>query len=50
VLGSDTWINERWATYGDITAGYRAWLSQLPPKVAAQIADGNAKALFGAER
>jgi hypothetical protein len=31
-------------------AGYRAWLAQLPPKIAAQIANGNAKALFPASR
>ena len=30
--------------------GYRAWLAQLPPKTAAQIANGNARALFGGER
>jgi hypothetical protein len=47
LLGSDTWINERWATYGDIMAGYRAWLVQLPPEVAAKIAHGNAKRVFG---
>jgi hypothetical protein len=47
MLGSDTWINERWATYGDIMAGYRAWLAQLPPDVATRIANGNAKRLFG---
>ena len=47
LLGSDTWINERWAAYGDIMAGYRAWLAQLPPDVAARIAHGNAKRLFG---
>ena len=41
---------ERWASYGDIMAGYRAWLEQLPPKVAAQIANGNAKALFADKR
>jgi len=46
LIGSDTWISERWASYGDIIAGYRAWLDQLPPKIAAQIANGNAKALF----
>jgi hypothetical protein len=50
VLGSDTWISERWASYGDIMAGYRAWLDQLPPKIAAQIAHGNAKALFADKR
>jgi hypothetical protein len=49
LLGSDTWISERWASYGDIVAGYRAWLDQLPPKIATQIANGNAKALFAAK-
>jgi hypothetical protein len=47
LLGSDTWINERWAAYGDIIAGYRAWLAQLPPEVANKIAHGNARKLFG---
>jgi hypothetical protein len=46
LVGSDTWISERWASYGDIIAGYRGWLDQLPPRIAAQIANGNAKALF----
>lgn len=46
VLGSDTWINERWASYGDIMAQYRGWLSQLPPDVARQIAHGNGKRIF----
>jgi len=50
LLGSDTWVPERWASYGEIMAGYRAWLAQLPPKVAAQIANGNAKALFADRR
>jgi Amidohydrolase len=47
LLGSDTWISERWATYGDIMAGYRAWLAQLPPEVANKIAHGNARRMFG---
>jgi len=50
LLGSDTWVNQRWESYGEIMAGYRAWLAQLPPKTAAQIAHGNARALFGVER
>ncbi len=50
LLGSDTWIAERWASYGDIMASYRAWLEQLPPKVAQQIAHGNARALFADRR
>jgi hypothetical protein len=50
MLGSDTWVPERWASYGEIMAGYRAWLAQLPPKAAAQIAHGNARALFADKR
>ena len=50
LLGSDTWIAERWASYGEIMAGYRAWLEQLPPQVARQIAHGNARALFADSR
>ncbi|MGY3615420.1 amidohydrolase family protein [Bradyrhizobium sp. USDA 10063] len=46
LLGSDTWVPERWASYGDIMAGYRAWLDQLPSDVAAKIAHRNARALF----
>lgn len=46
LLGSDTWVPERWAAYGEIMAGYRGWLAQLPQPVAKQIAHGNARALF----
>lgn len=46
LLGSDTWISERWASYGEIMAGYRGWLKQLPRDVAAKIAHGNAQRLF----
>ncbi len=48
VVGSDTWINERWAQYGEIMAQYRGWLTQLPPAVARRIAYGNGARLFGA--
>ncbi len=47
LIGSDTWINERWASYPAIMAGYRAWLAQLPRDVAEQIAFRNAERLFG---
>jgi hypothetical protein len=50
LLGSDTWVNERWASYGEIMAGYRAWLAQLPPATAAKIAHGNARELFADAR
>jgi hypothetical protein len=47
LIGSDTWINERWASYGEIIDGYRRWLGHLPQPVAARIAHGNARTLFG---
>lgn len=47
LLGSDTWINERWASYDDIMSEYRGWLKQLPPAQAQRIASGNAERLFG---
>jgi hypothetical protein len=50
LLGSDTWVSERWAAYGEIMAGYRGWLAQLPPPVAKQIAHGNARSLFAESR
>jgi hypothetical protein len=46
LLGSDTWISERWASYGETMSEYRAWLAQLPPDIAAKIANGNARRLF----
>lgn len=46
LLGSDTWVPDRWASYGDIMEGYRAWLAQLSPEIAKQIAHRNARALF----
>lgn len=48
LLGSDTWVSERWSSYGAIMAEYRGWLKQLPPAVAKQIAHGNARRLFAA--
>jgi predicted TIM-barrel fold metal-dependent hydrolase len=46
MLGSDTWINERWFAYDGIMKEYRGWLAQLPADQAARIANGNAKRLF----
>ena len=46
LLGSDTWINERWDSYGSIMADYRTWLAQLPQGVAEKIAFRNAEQLF----
>ncbi len=47
LIGSDTWINERWFGYDTIFKDYRAWLAQLPEDQAKRIASGNAERLFG---
>jgi hypothetical protein len=47
LIGSDTWINERWFGYDTIMKDYRAWLAQLPADQAQKIANGNAAKLFG---
>jgi hypothetical protein len=47
LLGSDTWINQRWLYYDALMQGYRSWLGDLPADVARRIAWGNAAALFG---
>jgi hypothetical protein len=49
LLGSDTWINERWFAYDTIITGYRDWLAQLPEDQARRLAHGNAERLFGAK-
>jgi len=47
LLGSDTWVNQRWSSYGSIMAGYRDWLAQLPAEQATRIAHGNAERIYG---
>lgn len=49
LLGSDTWINERWFGYDTIFKEYRGWLAQLPATQARRIASENALRLFGAQ-
>ena len=46
LLGSDTWVNQRWQSYDDIMQTYRAWLGDLPPEVARSIAWSNGARLF----
>ena len=46
LLGSDTWVNQRWEGYPQIMAGYRQWLGELPREVAERIAWKNGKELF----
>ena len=47
LLGSDTWINERWSSYDATFKAYRGWLAQLPADQAKRIAHGNAEQMFG---
>jgi hypothetical protein len=47
LLGSDTWINERWFGYDTTMKEYRGWLAQLPEDQAKRIAHANAEKLFG---
>lgn len=49
VVGSDTWINGRWADYESLMQQAREWLGDLPPEVARRIAWDNGAALFGLE-
>jgi Amidohydrolase len=47
LIGSDTWINQRWQHYEALMDDYRAWLGELPPDVARRVGWGNGAALFG---
>ena len=47
MVGSDTWINQRWSSYDETMRAYRVWLGDLPEDVAQRIAWGNAAGLFG---
>ena len=47
LLGSDTWVNERWASYPQTMGNYRRLLGELPREVAERVAWRNAAELFG---
>ena len=47
LVGSDTWINQRWQQYEALMGEARAWLAELPLPVAQRIGWGNGAALFG---
>ena len=49
MIGSDTYVNERWETYGGLIDEHRAWLALLPRAMAEAIAYGNATRAFGGE-
>ena len=43
MVGTDTWVSSRWASYVDVQNDTRAWLRQLPPDVARRLATENAE-------
>jgi hypothetical protein len=47
LIGSDTWVNQRWLYYDELMQSYRHWLGGLPVSVARRIAWDNAATLFG---
>jgi predicted TIM-barrel fold metal-dependent hydrolase len=49
LIGSDTYINDRWESYGSLIDAHRTWLGQLPRDTAEAIAFGNAARLFAIE-
>jgi len=47
LIGSDTWVNQRWQYYEELMKGYRTWLGDLPPDAARRIAWDNGASVFG---
>jgi len=47
MIGSDTWVNQRWQYYDELMKGYRTWLGDLPADAARRIAWENGAGLFG---
>jgi len=47
LVGSDTWINQRWQHYEALMLEARGWLGELPEPVARSIAWDNGARLFG---
>jgi hypothetical protein len=47
LIGSDTWINQRWQYYEELMSAYRLWLGELPPALARKIAWENGAKAFG---
>ena len=46
LIGSDTWINQRWQYYEETMNNYRVWLGDLPATVAKKVAMDNGMELF----
>jgi hypothetical protein len=50
LVGSDTWVNQRWQYYEGLMGEARAWLGELPPAAARRIAWDNGAQLFGLDQ
>jgi hypothetical protein len=48
MVGTDTYVPERWHYVPEHAAWSRAWLADLPPEVAERIAWKNGEAVLGA--
>jgi len=46
LVGSDTWVNQRWHDYAELIGQARRWLGDLPAPVARRIGWENGAALF----
>jgi hypothetical protein len=46
LIGSDTWVNQRWQYYDALMQGCRVWLGKLPADMARAIAWNNGAQLF----
>ena len=47
LIGSDTWVNQRWQYYEELMKTYRQWLGELPADVARKVAWENGAVVFG---
>jgi predicted TIM-barrel fold metal-dependent hydrolase len=47
LIGSDTWVNQRWQGYEALMQEARDWLGDLDPTTARRIAWDNGAALYG---
>jgi predicted TIM-barrel fold metal-dependent hydrolase len=47
LVGSDTWVNARWAGYEGLIGDARRWLADLPEAAARRIAWENGAGLYG---
>lgn len=47
MMGTDTWVTERWPDYINLVEEHRNWIKQLPEEVAERVAFRNAVRIYG---